>query len=79
MMPGFVEVDRHAFYTDVWPRIKNTVEAMESNWEAARKGERPILIKWGHKDDSGEKIIVAVSQADDEGERHWVARHLVTA
>ena len=77
MMPGFVEMDGHAFYGEVWPRIRNDVEAVESNWEAARKGERPILIKWGRKDEeTGEKVVVAVTMADEDGERHWVAENL---
>jgi hypothetical protein len=77
MTTGFVEIDRHAFYGDVWPRIKNYVDAVESNWEAARKGERPILIKWGYKDKAGDKVIVAISKADSGGERHWVDEGLM--
>ena len=60
-MPGFVHVDRHTFYADIWPRIKKDVEAMESNWADAKKGVRPIVIKWGYKDENtGETIILAV-------------------
>lgn len=73
MMPGFVEVDCHAFYTEVWPRIKKDADAMESNWEEGRKGVRPIVIKWGWKDkETGEKVIVAITVSDGTGDRHWV-------
>lgn len=79
MMPGFVQVDRHTFYVDIWPRIKNVVDAVESNWDDAKKGLRPIVIKWGYKDENtAEKIILAVSQADDAGEKHWVVESLIS-
>jgi len=79
MMPGFVQVDRHTFYVDIWPRIKKDVEAVESNWADAKKGVRPIVIKWGYKDENTEeKIIVAVSRADDAGEEHWVVESLIS-
>jgi hypothetical protein len=73
MMPGFVEVDCHTFYADVWERIKRDVEAVESNWAEAKKGARPIVIKWGYKnDETGEKVIVAITHADNTGDKHWV-------
>lgn len=79
MMPGFVQVDRHAFYADIWPRIKRDVEAVESNWADAKKGIHPIVIKWGYKDkNTEEKIILAISRADDTGEEHWVAESLIS-
>lgn len=79
MMPGFVQVDRHTFYVDIWPRIKKDVEAVESNWADAKKGVRPIVIKWGYKDENTEEqIILAVSRADDAGEEHWVAESLIS-
>ncbi len=79
MMPGFVQVDRHTFYADIWPRIKRDVEAMESNWADAKKGVRPLVIKWGYKDENTEeKIILAVSRADNAGEEHWVVESLIS-
>lgn len=47
MMPGFVQVDCHTFYADIWPRIKRNVDAVESNWDDAKKGARLIVIKSG--------------------------------
>lgn len=79
MMPGFVQVDRDTFYVDIWPRIKKEVDAVESNWADAKKGVRPIVIKWGYKDENtGEKIILAISRADDAGEEHWVVESLLS-
>lgn len=79
MMPGFVQVDRDTFYVDIWPRIKKEVEAVESNWADAKKGVRPIVIKWGYKDENtGKKIILAVTRADDAGEEHWVVESLIS-
>jgi len=73
MIPGFVKVDKERFSAEVWSRIKNKVDAMESNWAAAKKGDRPIIIKWGYKDEStGEKVILAITRANDEGDEHWV-------
>lgn len=78
MIPGFIEVDRHTFYGKIWLRICNEIEAVESNWAAAKKGERPIVIKWGYKDENtGEKIVVAVTHTDDINERHWVDKSLL--
>lgn len=79
MMPGFVQVDRHTFYVDIWPRIKRDVDAVESNWDDAKKGARPIVIKWGYRDkNTEEKIILAVSRADDAGEEYWVVERLIS-
>ncbi len=77
MMPGFVLVDSHIFNTVFWPLIKKDVDAVESNWADAKKGVRPIFIKWGYKDQkTEEKIILAISQSDDSGDKHWVAESL---
>lgn len=79
MMPGFVEVDCHTFYSKVWERIARDVDAVESNWAAAKKGERPILITWGYKnEETGEKVILAISHSDDEGDKHWVVESLLS-
>jgi len=49
MMPGFVRVDCHTFYADVWQRIKRDVEAAESNWaDSGRFPQRPPSAQ-GHK------------------------------
>lgn len=79
MMPGFVKVDRHTFYADIWPRIEKNVEAVQSNWAEAKKGVRPLVINCGYKDENTEeKIILAVSQANDVGEEHWVVDGLIS-
>lgn len=79
MMPGFVQVDSHTFYTVYWPQIKRDVDAMESNWADAKKGVRPIVIKWGYKDENTqEKVILAISRSDGAGDEHWVIESLIT-
>lgn len=71
MMPGFVQVDCHTFYTIYGQKINRDVEAMESNWADAQKGVRPIVIKWGYKDaDTEEKIILAISRSDGTEDKH---------
>ena len=78
MMPGFVQVDRHTFYVDIWPQIKKDLEAIESNWDDAKKGIRPIVIKWGYQDkNTDEKVILAISRADTVSEEHWVLERLI--
>lgn len=73
MIPGFVKMDCARFCAEVWGTIKNKVDAVESNWAAAKHGERPIIIKWGYKDEvTGDKVIVAITRADDDGEEYWV-------
>lgn len=79
MKPGFVQVQLHTFYADVWPQIKNKVDAMESNWADAKKGVRPIIIEWGYKDENtGDKVILAISRANDTGDEHWVIEGLIS-
>jgi hypothetical protein len=79
MIPGFVKMDRARFCSEVWGAIKNKVDAVESNWAAAKHGQRPIIIKWGYKDEAtGEKVIVAITRADDDGEEYWVEPSLVS-
>jgi len=70
MMPGFVEVDSVTFYVDIWPRIKNDVEIIESNRGNAKKGIRTVIIKWGYKNHIKEKIILAISQLSGAREKH---------
>jgi len=77
MMPGFVEVDSVTFYVDIWPRIKNDVEIIESNRGNAKKGVRTVIIKWGYKDHAKEKIILAISQLSGAREKHWVVPTLI--
>jgi hypothetical protein len=79
MMPGFIQVDYHSFYTIYWPQIKRKVEAMESNWADAKNGVRPIIIKWGYKDeDTQERIILAISRSGDAGDEYWVVESLIS-
>ena len=70
MMPGLVEVDSVTFYVDIWPRIKNDVEIIESNRGNAKKGIRTVIIKWGYKNHIKEKIILAISQLSGAREKH---------
>jgi len=77
MMPGFVEVDSVTFYVDIWPRIKNDVEIIESNRGNAKKGVRTVIIKWGYKDHAKEKIILAISQLSGARDKHWVVPTLI--
>ncbi len=77
MMPGFVEVDGDTFYADIWPKIKNDVEIIESNWDDAKKNDRSIIIKWGYKDDIKEKIILAISRLNATGDKYWVVPSLI--
>jgi len=72
MMPGFVEVDSAIFYSDIWPRIKDHVEILETIRDGAKKGVRMLIIKWGYKNHIKEKLIVAIGRLDATGEKHWV-------
>ncbi len=77
MMPGFVKVDSFIFYEDVWPRIKDDVEVIETSLGDAKKGISTAIIKWGYKDLIKEKIIVAIRRLDGTGETHWVVPTLI--
>jgi len=77
VIPGFVEVDSVTFYSDIWPRIKDDVEIIESNRGNAKKGVRTVIIEWGYKDHAKEKIILAISQLRGVRERHWVVPTLI--
>lgn len=84
MLPGFIKIDRHRFYGEVWPRISNRVEAIESNWKevhACLKAKHPapdLHICWGYKDqDSEQKVMLAYSLAKPGcDEEHWIAPEL---
>ncbi len=77
MMPGFVEVDSVTFYSDIWPRIKDDVEVIESNRDNTKKGVRTFIMKLGYKDHTQEKFIVAISRLDGTEEKHWVVSTLI--
>ena len=77
MMPGFVEVDSAIFYSDIWPRIKDHVEILETIRDGAKKGVRTLIIKWGYKNHIKEKLIVAIGRLDATGEKHWVIPTLI--
>jgi len=77
MMPGFIQVDSATFYADIWPQIKNDVEIIESSWDGAKKSDRSIIIKWGYKDDTKEKIILVISQLNAAGDKYWVVPSLI--
>jgi len=77
MTLGFVEVDSDTFYVDIWPRIKDDVEILETIRDSAKKGVRSDIIVWGYKDHTKEKITVAISRLDDTEEKHWVVPTLI--
>ena len=77
MMPGFVKVDSAIFYSDIWPRIKDDVEVIESNRDNTKKGVRTFIMKLGYKDHIKEKIIPAISQLSGAREKHWVVPTLI--
>jgi len=77
MMPGFVEMDSVTFYVDIWPQIKDNVEIIESYRDNTKKGVRTVIIKWGYKDHTKEKIILAISQLRGAREKHWVVPTLI--
>ena len=77
MIPGFVEVDSDTFYADIWPKIKNDVEIIESKRDNTKKGDRTVMIKWGYKDDAKEKLILAIGKLDATGEKYWVVPSLI--
>ncbi len=76
MILGFVEMDGDTFYGDIRPRIKDNVENLETIRDSAKKGVRPVIIKWGYKDDTKEKAILAISQLGGAEEKHWVVSSL---
>ena len=77
MTLGFVEVDSDTFYVDIWPRIKDDVEILETIRDSAKKGVHSDIIVWGYKDHTKEKITVAISRLDDTEEKHWVVPTLL--
>ena len=76
-MPGFVRVDSATFNDDIWPRIKDNVEILETIRDSAKKGVRTLIIKWGFKGHIKEKIVVAIGRLDATGEKHWVIPTLI--
>ena len=76
-MPGFVKVDSITFYEDIWPKIKNDVEVIETSLGDAKKGISTATIKWGYKDHIKEKIVVAIVRIYATGEKHWVVPTLI--
>lgn len=83
MIPGFIEIDRHRFYEEIWPRIRSFADSMESNWEEVHRCKKAripapeLYIYWGYKDpQTDEKIILAVTTASPDRERHWISPRL---
>ena len=56
MILDFVEVDSDTFYVDIWPRIKDDVEILDTIRDSAKKGVHSDIIVWGYKDHTKEKI-----------------------
>ncbi len=77
MMTGFVRVDSATFYDDIWLRIKDHVEILETIRDGAKKGVRTLIIKWSYKDHIKEKFILAISRLDGTGEKYWVVPTLI--
>ena len=77
MILDFVEVDSDTFYGDIWPRIKDDVEILETIRDSAKKGVHSDIIIWGYKDHTKEKITVAISRLDDTEAKYWVAPTLI--
>ena len=85
MMPGFVAIDCHRFYTEAWPLIEQRGDALASNRAEIKtclKEQRPappLLIYWGYKDaNTGEKIVLAVSRSSGTGtDEHWIDPALI--
>lgn len=81
MIAGFVKVDRHDFYTKIWPSISNKVDAVQSNLKQVKAGEaNTLLIHWGYKVkvlETEETVVLAVSQnVKGQLDEHWVAPEL---
>lgn len=80
MIDGFVKMERHAFYVDIWPRIKNTVDAVQSNLDVFKRGDTDtLLIHWGYKDAvTGEPVVLAITEnVRGSMDENWVAPHLL--
>lgn len=80
MLPGLVEVNSNVFYSDIWPRIRDEIEIVESNresWGGTEISFYPVIIKWGYKDNTEEKIILAITRSDDTEEKYWVVSSLL--
>jgi len=76
VIPGFVKMDSAIFYSDIWPRIKDDVEVIESNRDNTKKGVRTFVMKLGYKDHK-EKFILAISRLEGTEEKHWVVPTLI--
>ena len=80
MIPGFVKVDRHVFFGQIWDKIKAQVDAVQSNLKRVSAGEDTVLVvHWGYKiPDTEEKVILAVSRSGGGvPEEHWVEPSLL--
>jgi len=86
MIPSnFTKLDNTVFFRKVWPKIKNKVEAIESNWNEVRKCKKvglpspPIVIHWGYRDKAtGNKTTLVISYSDGiNQDEHWVAPVLI--
>ncbi len=81
MIPGFVKIDKHVFYGEVWPKISNQVDAVQSNLPKIKLREESVLIVlWGYKHpETGENVILATSSSSaDTGDEHWVIPSLAS-
>lgn len=78
MIDGFLKTDSGTFYGQIWPAIHQHVDALQSNWTEVRAALRaglnppPLLIHWGYKTATGDKIIIAASQSiPGQPDEHW--------
>ncbi len=85
MIPGFIEIDHHRFYGEVWPRIQHRVEALESNWKTVRKAIKakrphaPLIIYWGfkHPETKEESILAIVESKQQQIDQYWISPTLI--
>ena len=81
MIQGFIEVSKDRYYGEVWPQIKQRVEAIQSNWEQVHNAMKtklphdPLLIYWGYKDPVTEqKIVLAIVQSKTKHiDQYWIS------
>lgn len=76
MIDRFVEVSTAQFHLEIWPAIKEIVEAIGY---AKNANPYPLLIKWGTIDKVTKvPTVLAASLSDGTWpDRHWVTPHLL--
>jgi hypothetical protein len=82
--PGFVPVDSHRFYAEVWPQIQTRCEAIESNLKFVQRKlawapQPALIVHWGvHDKETDVRTTFAISRSDGKGpDQHWVDSQLL--